>query len=188
MNTSTQKQSAQPSQPLSQLAPCVDLSVFKLISSTSATTITLKCNDAINLCASIQLLLTGLRYYSLMDIKSNKNHQHIFSHFIHEIYTPQMIIMNYFHIQKAHGHQIYDIMNLALNQYGFSSCDIDFCPYSSRLYRVSEAAKTIIIASSEKDNDPSVTTISDAFDGIHHFIFHLFETGFRSIKDKDDDD
>ena len=58
---------------------------------------------------------------------------------------------------------------------------LDYCSHSSRLYRVNDAAAVINIS------DPLLITIGNIFDGIHHYMFYLFESGLRSIEDDHDD-
>ena len=53
-------------------ATSIDLSVFEKESSC-------KHNDDPKLCEVVQLLLTGLRYYSVLDIKNNQIHKDIFT-------------------------------------------------------------------------------------------------------------
>ena len=146
----------------------IDLTVFEKQSSC-------KHNDDPKLCQIVQLLLTGLRYYSLLDLKNDQTHKDIFDNFINEIYSPQRIIMHYFHLRTCHGHQIHDIMQYSLTENGFQTCDIDSCKSSSRLYRSSsdfDIEKDLVESSSSR-------VMEDLFDGIHHYIFHLFDCGLR---------
>ena len=168
-NKSSKSQTQSQSHPSSS----IDLSVFNDNEQQQPPS---SCKD-FKSCISTNRLLSSLHYYSLLNITSNTNHQNIFTHFMHEIYNPQLVIMDYYHVQKSHGHQVYDIMNHAFDHHQFKPCDLDTCPHSSRLYRTTDAAAII------NTSDPSLTTICDIFDGIHHYIYHLFESGFRSIKD-----
>lgn len=165
-------------------SPQIDLSVFNNIDNQQTSAASSSCPD-FKACPATKRLLVTLKYYSSLDLKSNPDHANIFAQFIHEIYSTDLIIMDYFHLQKKHGQEIYDIMNHSLNHHQFKPCNLDDCQYSSRLYRVSEAAA--IVNKADNDYDPSIKLVGDILDGIHHYVFHLFQSGFRSI-DVDYDD
>ena len=147
----------------------IDLSIFQNQSSC-------KHNEDPRLCEIVKSLLTGLKYYASLDVENNQTHANIFENFVHDLYSPQQLIMDYFHMKSKHGHQIHDIMQYVLSEKEFPPCDIDVCEYSSRLYRVStdNRPKTQISHSS------SLNVMKDIFDSIHHYIFHLFDCGLRN--------
>ena len=100
-------------------------------------------------CICIKRILTLLKYYSLLQINSNRDHQIVFNDFIHKIYNISELIMDQYHLQKKHNHQIYEIMHHASKQYGFPSCDMKTCAHSSRLYRVEDKSSEIKIFDKE---------------------------------------
>ena len=77
--------------------------------------------------------------------------------------------MDQFHLQKVHGHQINDIMNMARNKYELKSCDISKCAHSSRLYRVDDKSAELKIFDKE-DKESIFQVVMDIVDGIHHLI------------------
>ena len=145
-----------------------------------------KCND-VTTCVNIKRILTCLQYYSLLQIHSNPDNQNIFNNFINSIYTVTNIIEDRYHMQKIHGHQIYEIMNHALNQYQFPLCDIKLCPYSSRLYRVNDKSEEINVFN-QQDKESVLPVFIDIIDQLHNFIFHISECGLRDIPYKQNDE
>ena len=149
----------------------IDLTVFDHKQASS------DCHD-FKRCICIQRILTSLKYYSLLKINSNSSHQTIFNDFIQTIYTVSNLIMDQHHLQKEHCNEVYEIMNYALSEYKVPKCDIKTCLYSSRLYRVQDALSKINIFDKD-DTESSLRIAIDIIDGIHHFVFHVFESGLR---------
>ena len=161
-----------------------DLSIFDQINSSHQ--LTKSCNSAED-CICIERVLTLLKYYVSLDINANRDHQNSFIHLINTKYTVSDLIMDQFHLQKKHDHEINHIMIMAKNQYQFPSCDIHSCPYSSRLYRVDDR-NAEITTFEEEDHESVLQVVMDIIDAIHHYIFHLLECGLRDIGDKKGDD
>ena len=164
----------------SELISSIDLSVFDTQESSN------NCKD-FKSCICIRRILTLSKYFSLLQINSDKDHQTTFINFIQTIYNTSDLIMDQFHLQKKHNHEIHDIMNHALNYYKIPSCDIQTCPHSSRLYRVDDKSSEIPIFD-EDDVESALTVFIDIMDSIHHLIFHIFECGLRDIGDNKTDD
>ena len=70
-------------------------------------------------CQCIERILTALRYYQLLDLKSNEERQEIFNNFINTVYSPSDLIMDYFHLQQMHDNKIQNIRVYALDHYEF---------------------------------------------------------------------
>ena len=154
----------------------IDLSVFDQHDSPKD-----ECQDYKS-CICVRRILTLMKYYSLLQINSNKHHQNVFDNFIHEIYNTSQLIMDQYHLQKRHNHNIYQIMTYAVNKYKFPPCDIKTCAHSSRLYRIRDnSSETIAFA--KEDQDSILPLVIDIMDSIHHFVFHVFECGLRDIGD-----
>ena len=111
-------------------------------------------------CVGIKRILTLLRYYSLLQVNSNRDHQTIFTNFINTIYDISVLIMDQYHLQKKHNHEINEIMNYAVTKHEFPSCDISTCAYSSRLYRVPDKSAQINIFDKE-DKESSLSVYID---------------------------
>ena len=131
---------------------------------------------------SLKRILSSLKYYSLLNVETKKEHQNIFDDFVNNIYSPQLLIMDYYYIRKSYEHQIYDIMNYARDHYKFEpSIDYNKCPYSLRLYRINSAQES----NKNTLDNPKLSVVCDLFDSIYHYIFRLFDSGLRVKKNKD---
>ena len=156
----------------------IDLSVFN----TDHQQQTADCNNDFKSCECIRRVLTALRYYSILNLHSNKDDQNIFSNFINTVYSASSLIMDFFHFKNIHNDEIQQIMDHALDYYKFPLCDVETCLYSSRLYRVNDAAAMIKIFDSD-DKTSSLPVIISILDSVHHYTFHLGRSGLRDFAD-----
>ena len=132
----------------------------------------------------LQRILTGLRYYSSLDVRSNANDAKVFSNFVNKIYGSR-IVDDFHHINDKHGHEIYNILEYACNNYKFTKCDVNRCNFASRQFRTNDESAELNV------DDAVMSVYIDLLDSIHFHILHIFDTGFRFIKqsgDSDDDD
>ena len=162
-------------------ATSIDLSVFNQQQQQEAA-----CNNDFKSCECIKRVLTALQHYSLLDLHSNKDHQIIFNNFLNTVYSPSDLIMDFFHFKNIHDQEIQQIMVYALDYFKFPLCDVESCLFSSRLYRVNEAAAILNIFDSD-DKTSSLPVVISLLDSIHHYIFHLSVCGLRDFQDKDSD-
>ena len=167
-----------------QSMQAIDLSIFNL--AVNEQDISKACQDCES-CICIKRILQLLQYFQSLDIKSNENDQNTFVDFIHKIYTSSDLIMDHFHLQKKHGQQVFDIMAIAKSKYKLPACDIQTCAHSSRLYRVDDAFANIDVFD-EEDEESVFKVVLGIIDGIHHFIFHVFECGLRDIPEAKDNE
>ena len=151
----------------------MDLSLFKntrIVKTESYKT----CKD-FKKCIAIRRLLLSLRYYSSLNLKTNKDDQSIFISFVNEVYKQQLTIQDFYHLRMKHDDQIQDILNFAMKNGTFTGeCDIDSCQFASRHYRVDHDRTSI-----KSDTDPCLVQAIDTMDSFHYYLFHLFSTGFR---------
>ena len=73
------------------------------------------------------------------------------------------------HTQRKHGDNIYEIMNLALNDLGFSRCNLDTCDFANRHYRTYGKNKENM---GSKMSDAKVNLYCDTMDSFHYYLFH----------------
>ena len=100
-------------------------------------------------CNCTEQILMLLKYYSSLQINSNKQDHTSIINFIHTKYTVSQLIMDHFHFPKHHDHHIQDMMNIAMGQHQLPSCDIHACPHSARLYRFENKSAEIEILDEE---------------------------------------
>ena len=160
--------------------PTMDLSIFNQIESPP-----LHCKH-FKSCACIKRLLTVVKYHSLLQIHSHRVHQSVFNDFIYLKYNLSQLVMDQYHLQKKHDQEVHQIMQFAANEYKFAPCNINTCLSSSRLYRVHDEASKLKIFDKE-DEESILPVYIDIIDGIHHFIFHVFQCGLRDIGDTKSD-
>ena len=145
------------------------LSIFSNLSQPSN-----QCTDYTK-CCSIQRLLCSLKYYTLLNSQDSTQNKAIFNQFIMDIYKYQMID-DFNHMTHQHGQELDQIMEHCINEYKFIRCDIDTCDYSSRHYRVSNDQHK-----SKNKMEPQELIYCDTLDSIHYYLFHLFQSGLRSL-------
>lgn len=136
------------------------------------------CTD-IN-CGAIKRLLTSLKYYTNLNIKINKNNQSIFCNFMDEVYKSQ-VYDDFHHFIKFHQSQLEEISKLAYDEYDLPTCDLSTCTYSDRHYRVTSVNDTKAVIGID-DTDDTLKYLSiyvETFDGLHFYLFHIFESGMR---------
>lgn len=109
---------------------------------------------------------------------SNENDQKMFISYIYTTYIVSHFIMDQFHLQKIHGNQIQDIENIAKIDCKLESCDIGTCQHSSRLYRVEDKLAQLNVFD-DQDKESVFNVVMDMIDGLHHFIFHIYQCGLR---------
>ena len=140
-----------------------------------------QCCDGFQTCGSIKRLLSSLKYYTLLQPHHHKENQDIFTKFMNDIYK-ERVLDDFYHLTKSHEGEIQQIMDSAINVAKFKKCSINKCEFANRHYRVN--------ITQESDNvnafDSHWTLHSEIMDSLHHYIFHLFETGYR-FNEKDID-
>eukprot|EP01084_Bolivina_argentea_P297762 513035_1 len=131
-------------------------------------------NVDVSNCISLCRLATALRYYSLLDIIQNKQHQEILIHFMKEVYT--QILDDYNHLLAFHNTQIQQINTYLIQQKQFKSCDsMNNCAYTSRHHQSSTNNNNKI------STDPTLHFYKQTMDSLHFYCFHLFHSGLRVL-------
>ena len=125
-------------------------------------------------CVATQRLLVSLKYYSQLDIKNNQENHEIFCNFMDEIYQHQ-IHDDYHHFIRFHQNELQAITSFAINNYGFTKCDLSTCHYSDRHFRTNSASSQIT------SNDPIKYSniYIETMDSFHFYLMHLYESSFR---------
>eukprot|EP01084_Bolivina_argentea_P111482 198878_1 len=151
----------------------IDLDTFKDISN--------KCNqddnndDPIDSCKAVKRLVSSLKYYSMLDLTNNKDHQNIFSQFIGDIYT--IYLDDYSHLVQKHKN-LEDINKAMIEMKEFGSCDILKCLFSTRHHTDDQKTKV---------DDELVHFYAQSMDSLHFYFLHLYQCGLRTEKPNEDD-
>lgn len=129
-----------------------------------------QCNDHHN-CPSLLRLATTLTYYSYINNSNKAWFRYNFTRFITQVHTN--LIDDYIHFINQHGHQIEDIHEDFVNNYGFNNCNIKTCTFTSRHHGLASNLYDV-------DNDRVFEFYKSTMDSLHFYIFHIFEAGLRT--------
>eukprot|EP01084_Bolivina_argentea_P316410 548450_1 len=130
-------------------------------------------------CIALNRLISGLSYYSRLDIINNDNDRNSFSVFMMEKYI--RFIDDYTHLVHDHGHEIEHIYKAMIGNEKFTPCNIKACSFTSRHYQISND-KTNINRSDKLDS--ILEFFKTEMDSLHFYLYHLFDIGFRTFKNK----
>eukprot|EP01084_Bolivina_argentea_P245450 410953_1 len=127
-------------------------------------------------CQSMERLLAGLKYYSMLKITSNENDKELWNQFINEIYYN--LIDDYIHFNNNHSHEIENINTQITNKKSvFDPCDISQCAFTSRHHnQISQTDKNILT--------PTEHFWKRTMDSLHFYLFHCFHVGIRLKKEE----
>lgn len=81
-------------------------------------------------CSYIKRLLSGLEYYSMLDVVHNNRHKEQFINFIHNKY--QQLLDDYIHFIRRHQGQIEYIHKDFTTIKQTTKCSIETCSYAAR--------------------------------------------------------
>ena len=143
-----------------------------------------ECNDH-KKCPSLLRLCATLEYYAKLDIQHKPQNNDIFYQFIKEIHTN--ILDDYTHFIKTHGHQIEDIHNDWIINNNFQICQMSKCQYSSRHHNHYYQSKPPKHGKKE-DNNALLKFYEETMDSLHYYVFHIFESGLRTLTSAIDND
>ena len=136
----------------------VDLSIFKEEAEA--------CTDSDHTkCAAVNRLALGLKYFSLLNVKDNEKNQGIFMAFINDVYY--QILDDHNHLILCHNDNLLEISEGIFA----SKCSMKTCKFTQRHF---ESESNINI----KDDQP-LNFYVNLFDGLHFWIYHSFDGGFR---------
>lgn len=160
----------------------IDLSIFQDVQQPLPTR-----SHPFNNCAAVMRLLISLKYYHHLNVKSNKNNQTIFYNFMDSIYKSQ-IYDDYYHFMRFHQNDLDSILDLALNEYKMTICDLSQCNYSSRHFRANDDQSIISLDVTLKYLNLYIETM----DTFHFNLMHLQAAGLRvhveNIEEKQSED
>ena len=125
-------------------------------------------------CQCFIRVFTCLQYYSLLNVKHDKDHRSTFQHFIENVYNIQNLLNDHHHLLKNHSGYLTEIKSYLTEEKSFKACDeVKQCQYSHRHHR-SNTADT-----NHKKLDPILALYCSTLDGIHFYVFHLYHIGLR---------
>ena len=141
-------------------------------------------NDDIDVtkCWALQRILTGLKYYQLLEIEKNPSNEDVLIKFCEDVYS--QMLNDYQHIITSHSRQLESINKQIINDKRYGDCDNNKCVLFKRYYSHSRRRSNMNSTTKEitKPIDSKLLFYRDIFDNIHHWLFHLFQVGMRSPK------
>ena len=141
-------------------------------------------NNEYKKCKAIKRLLSCLKYYTDLDIKNNTINIEMFIKFMNNVYRHQ-ILDDFHHFIKKHDSQLQEIIQYFIN---CDDCDINQCQFTARHYRYRSNEKEQIEIENNYKLDKYLNLNIDTMDSFHFYIFHLFQTSFRSTLNQGDDE
>ena len=124
----------------------IDLSIFKAQTPEDCTR---EKRLSIDSCISLKRLFCAIKYYTLLNIENNQDHQNIFINFIQEIYNN--FLDDFTHVARVHANEIYEINQFLLNNKQFHACNVRKCLYTSRHHRVNQPSQEEINNDNEEE-------------------------------------
>ena len=138
------------------------------------------CRD-FKACIAIKRLLVALRYYQSLDVKSNEQHQNVFTNFINEIYQHPLLIQDFHHFTKKHCKKLYDVMKYAIDNKMINQCQIETCENATRHYRINGRHDTV-------SKDKYLNIYGNTLDSFHYLLLHSNDAGLRCFTGKEAED
>ena len=124
-------------------------------------------------CDFLNRLVTGLKYYMILEIDRNAVDKDEFNSFFSDTY--QNMLDYYLHCLKVHSIDLEEIYDSLFNKYKFKhKCDIHKCAYSARHFIADKVYNP--------DDDSQMNFFIETYDSLHYYLFHLFTVGLRSTK------
>ena len=160
-----------------------DLSIF----TTNLSTSTDICSMSdLSKCNAIRRLLISLSYYDKINIINNENNREgklSFCNFMDTIYQ-SVVYDDFHHLTKHHQQESKAINDLAISQFALGKCELSVCQHSDRHFRVNGCNEESI----NDDELKYFNLYKETMDGLHFYVFHLFDGGLRGIIDEIEDE
>ena len=132
-------------------------------------------------CFRLYRILYALRYYQSLDL--NNDNMDKLMYFCDTVYPH--LVSDYQHILQTHGDQLEEINKQIIQHKDFGDCNHSQCKLIRRHCRTRDDHNF------DNMEDVKLKFYCEVFDSIHHWLYHLFQTGMRTKKsilsDSDDD-
>eukprot|EP01084_Bolivina_argentea_P076524 138702_1 len=136
------------------------------------TDMSIDCKSIQDGCKCTMRIIAALKYYSKLNVMNNKTDKNKFVGFCHVMH--KSLLDDFIHILEKHNNEndLEDIFSILCNQHAMN-CNISNCKLSLRHFRNRNNDEHY------NDKDDEFVFYRDIFDGIHFFLFHLYDTGMR---------
>eukprot|EP01084_Bolivina_argentea_P271770 462515_1 len=139
-----------------------------------------KRGNLIDNCFKLKRILSVLNYYSSLDM-TNTNQQEIFSNVITETYSD--LLNDYIHLINEHNNDLHEIQLELISKKQYVECDITNCNLTTR-HNCRRYSQKIYEIKNANILDRSFNFYVETMDGLHFYIFHLFDCGLRILHDE----
>ena len=140
-------------------------------------------SDSYQDCQAITRLSVAMKYYQDLEIVNDKQHVKLLEKFINNVY--KNMLNDYIHLVNTHNHQIEDIYNEWVNDKGFNKRQLRDCIFTSRHHEVDRHSSDNRLQSQQ---EPTLTLYQQILDSAHFYIFHIFDSGLRVMRNMPDTD
>ena len=123
-------------------------------------------------CDFLNRLITGLKYYTNLDIENNDIDKDEFNNFFDDTYVN--MLDDYLHVLRCHSIDLEEIHNSLFTKYKFKKVDINKCKYTLRHFKGDKVYN--------KNDDPWINFYIETYDSLYYYLFHLYSVGLRSRK------
>ena len=152
----------------------LDLTVFK---NTENNKCEWNSNNCLKSCSALERIVVCLRYYSALNLYENVDRMDVFSSFIADIYSTQLLD-DWTHILFKHEAHLHQIQQTLIEN---SPCSVEKCNFMHRHHQNKEIKEY-----AQFDTISSV--YAQVLDAAHFHLFHLFDVGMRSLIIDNDND
>lgn len=149
--------------------------------------------NIIQRCDRLNRLIHALKYYHLSNISNESVNDGVFVDFCVDIY--EEALNDWTHFIDHHSDQLQHINEQLINDENFGECNIKKCAVFKRHH--DQRRMHLVNNDREKlDGIGKNVFFGELFDNIHHYLFHLYQTGMRAkmhiashdeVKDDDGD-
>eukprot|EP01084_Bolivina_argentea_P201566 344535_1 len=153
------------------MAASLDMDVFKLITNACFGKDTK--HISIPKCDALNRFICALKYFTLLNLSNNPDSNNLFTEFCDDVYPN--LLDDRIHIIRTHSSQLQQIHKALIEHQNIGKCTLSKCNLFQRHY----AENRRPIANKNKLYDSKFLFYRDIFDGMHHYLFHLFDIGMR---------
>ena len=123
-------------------------------------------------CQSLKRLIYALKFYMKLNEQRGKNGIGAFTDFIKSKYRDYL--NDIIHL-SVHENDLEHIHHSLFTEYGMAQCDLKKCTFSDRRNRA-------IADGGHSENGVDSAFYTNCFDSVHHYLFHLFDLGLRTLR------
>ena len=144
------------------------------------------CKGTIKDCQCLKRIIYALKYYHNLNIINKQSDRDKLVELGMDIY--QELLDDYIHIVLRHNDSLEEIFNFMIQSFNMKTCDLFGCSAATRHHR--DRRKDHRKSSNDDDHqfDEEFMFFRDTMDGIHCYLHHLYDIGYRIKKEQIESD